>query len=130
VIQMKRKFSPSWKSSKQPRKQRKYRYNAPLHIKGKFVNAHLSAELRKKCGKRSIRLRTGDKIKVMSGGFKGQVSKVERISLKDQRVYITKIENVKKDGTKRLVAVHPSNLMIIELALDDKIRQAKMEKKE
>ena len=34
---MKRKYSSSWKSSKQPRKQRKYRQNAPLHIKQKLV---------------------------------------------------------------------------------------------
>ena len=45
---MKKKFSESWKSSKQVRKQRKYRYNAPLHIKQKFVNVHLAKELRKK----------------------------------------------------------------------------------
>ena len=33
---MKSIFSKSWVSSKQPRKQRKYRYNAPDHIKKKF----------------------------------------------------------------------------------------------
>src|SRR3989338_176397 len=45
---MKNKFSTKWKESKQPRKQRKYRANAPLHLRKKFVNVNLSKELRKK----------------------------------------------------------------------------------
>jgi len=34
---MKKIFSTHWKASKQPRKQRKYRAKAPLHIKRKFL---------------------------------------------------------------------------------------------
>ena len=49
---MKKDFSKSWKSSRQPRKQRKYVFNAPLHIRHKLVSANLSKELRKKYGKR------------------------------------------------------------------------------
>ena len=50
---MKTKFSSSWIKSKQPRKQRKYRRYAPLHIKQRFVSAHLSKELHKKYNKRN-----------------------------------------------------------------------------
>ena len=46
-----------WKSSKQPRKQRKYIANAPLHIKIKLTGVNLAKELRKKYQKRSIPLR-------------------------------------------------------------------------
>ena len=35
---MKKEFSKNWKASKQPRKQRKYRANAPLHLKRKMIN--------------------------------------------------------------------------------------------
>ena len=45
---MKKTFSQSWKASKKPRKQRKYTIKAPLHIKGKFLHANLSKDLRKK----------------------------------------------------------------------------------
>ena len=31
--------------SKQPRKQRKFLYNAPLHVRRKIMSAHLSKEL-------------------------------------------------------------------------------------
>jgi len=56
---MKKKFSNSWKASKQVRKQRKFRYNAPLHIKHKFLSAHLSKELMKKYGTRNIPVKKG-----------------------------------------------------------------------
>ena len=126
---MKSAFSPSWKSSKQPRKQRKYLYNMPHHIASKTMAAHLSPELREKYNKRSIRVRVGDKVKVMRGSFKGEESKVERVDSQRRRVYLTKVERIKKDGTKILVPFDPSNLMITELNLDDKKRMKQLPKK-
>ena len=61
---MKTKYSPMWKSSSQTRKQRKYRFNAPLHARHKMLAAHLSKELRKEMGFRSIPLRKGDEVAV------------------------------------------------------------------
>jgi len=126
---MKKKFSVSWKSSKKTRKQRKYRSSAPLHLKGKFLNATLSKDLRKKYGKRSIRVRKGDKVKIMRGQFKKKEGIVERVDTKKEKVYITKMEIEKKDGSKVLKPIVPSNLMILELNLDDKKRRAKLERK-
>jgi large subunit ribosomal protein L24 len=124
---MKKKFSVSWKCSKQPRKQRKYRYNAPLHIKQKFIRATLSKELRKKYGKRNFSLKKGDKVKVMTGQFKKHEGKVERINLKKSKVYVEGVEIVKKDGTKTTYPFDPSNLMITELNLDDRMRRKMLE---
>ena len=73
---MKKEFSTSWIGSKQPRKQRKYRHNAPLHIKSKMMGSHLSKELRKKYGTRSVRIRKGDEVKIMIGKFKGKTGKI------------------------------------------------------
>jgi large subunit ribosomal protein L24 len=115
-------FSKNWKSSKQPRKQRKYRYNAPLHIKNKFMSVHLSKELRAKHHKRNITVRKEDTVKVLRGQFKGKTGKVERVDLKKTKLYITGIEVSKKDGTKSFFPFEPSNLMIIELNLEDKKR--------
>ena len=119
---MKTKFSSSWIKSKQQRKQRKYRHNAPLHIKQKFVGAHLSKELRKKYGKRSMNVRKGDGVKIMRGQFKNKTGKVEEVNLKKTLTYVSGIEFVKKDGTKARYPIHPSNLMITELNMDDKMR--------
>ncbi|MFT4297573.1 MAG: 50S ribosomal protein L24 [Candidatus Woesearchaeota archaeon] len=123
---MKQSFSKSWLESKQPRKQRKYRYNAPLHILGDFVNVNLSKELRKKYSSRSVRVKKGDKIKVLRGQHKGKSGKVERVSLKYSRVYVAGVELIKKDGTKNLIPLEPSNLQIIEVDTSDKLRFKKI----
>jgi large subunit ribosomal protein L24 len=115
-------FSRSWKSSKKPGKQRKYRYNAPLHITGRFLKCHLNKQLRERYKTRSKRVRTGDKIKVMRGQFKGKEGKVEKVDVKKTKVYVTKIEWQKKDGSKSLYPLDPSNLMILELDTTDKKR--------
>jgi len=124
IIIMKKKFSRSWIKSKQPRKQRKYSYNAPLHIKGKLMSAHLSKDLMKKYNRRSIRLRKGDKVIVSRGQFKKKTGIIERVYLKKTKVYISGVEIIKKDGTKVFYPVHPSNLVITEMNLDDKKRMA------
>ncbi|OIO62228.1 50S ribosomal protein L24 [Candidatus Woesearchaeota archaeon CG_4_10_14_0_2_um_filter_33_10] len=121
---MKKKFSREWIRSKQPRKQRKYNYNAPLHIKGKFMAAHLSKDLMKKYNRRSIRVRKGDKVILLRGQFKKKKGNVERVDLKKSKVYISGVEMIKKDGTKVFYPIHPSNLVVTELNLDDKKRIA------
>ena len=120
---MKQKFSIHWKSSKQPRKQRKYAANAPLHLRKKFVSANLSKDLRKKQGKRNIPLRKGDIVKIMRGKFKGKQGKITEIKVKTQKIFIEGIQIKKKDGSKTNVPIKPSNLQIIELNLDDRKRK-------
>lgn len=70
---------PRVKSS-QPRKQRKFRYNAPLHLAANFLNTHLSKELRAKLKKRAVRVRKGDTVKIMKGKFRGLAGKVTGVS--------------------------------------------------
>ena len=122
----KNKFSTAWTGSVNPGKQRLYRYNAPLHIKQKFMHTHLSKELRQKYGVRNLQLRTGDKVKILRGQFAKKEGKVERVNLKRERVIVTGIDNIKKDGTKIPFPLHPSNLMIIDLNLEDKKRKSKL----
>jgi large subunit ribosomal protein L24 len=126
---MKKQFSKHWKASKQPRKQRKYRAKAPLHIKIKFLSANLDKELRKKYTKRSFPLRKGDTVKILRGSFKKKTGKIENVELKRSRVSIEGIQRTKKDGTKVEVFFHPSNLQIKTLNLDDKERMKSIERK-
>jgi len=126
---MKKKFSTKWKASKQKRKQRKYRANAPLHLRRKFMSANLSKELRKKYGRRSFPLRKGDMVKVMRGKFKGKTGKVSEVDLKKLIVSIEGIQRQKKDGTKMNVYFNPSNLQIQELNLEDRKREIALKRK-
>jgi large subunit ribosomal protein L24 len=126
---MKKKWSKSWRSSKQPRKQRKYVANAPLHIKRKFLSARLSKELIKKYNRKNIPIRKGDRVKVMRGQFKKHTGKVSRTNLRRTKIYVEGVENIRKDGTKAFYPLHPSNLMILELDLEDKKRLKSLERK-
>ncbi len=127
---MKQAFLKTWKSSTQPRKQRKYRHNAPLHIKGKFLSVNLSKEIRKKYNRRSARVKKGDKVKIMRGQFSGKTNKVDRVDMKKCKVYVTGIETIKKDGSKTAYPLEPSNLQIIDLNMDDKRREESLKKSE
>lgn len=122
-IKMKQKFSKSWKSSKQPRKQVKYRANAPLNIKRKFLSVHLSKELREKYLIRNIVARKDDKVKIMTGQFKGKTGKIIKVLTKRTKLFVENIQNIKNDGSKTYYALEPSNLMITELNLTDKRRK-------
>jgi len=126
---MKKKFSKKWKASRQKRKQIKYRVNAPLHLRKKFISANLSKELRKKYEKRSFPLRKGDVVKVMRGKFKGKTGKVSEVDLKRLGVSIEGIQRQKRDGTKVNVYFNPSNLQIQELMLEDKKREKALKRK-
>lgn len=119
---MRNKFNTKWKASKQPRKQRKYKANAPLHIKRKMLGANLSKTLRKKYGKRSIPVRKGDVVKVARGKFKKKQGKVLRVKTRDCKFYIEGIQVKKLDGSKVDVAIKPSNVQIIELNIEDRKR--------
>ena len=119
---MKQKFSTAWKASKQPRKQRKYAANAPIHLKKKLMSSNLSKELRKKYDRRSLTIRKGDTIKIMRGKFKKKKGKVLMVDLKAQRVEAEGIQIKKQDGSKINFPLKASNLQIIELNLEDKKR--------
>lgn len=125
---MKSKFSTSWLSSIQPRKQRKYFYNAPLHKKHKFLSAQLSKSLREKYGKRNLPLRKGDEVLVMRGSFRKKKAKIISSDLKASRIILEGIQRSKKDGTKVNVYFHPSSLQIQSLNIEDKKRLASLNK--
>ena len=115
--------------SKQPRKQRKLIYKAPLHIRHKLMAVKLSEELREQYKRRSLPVKKGDTVKVMRGDFKDHEGKVEKMDLKNYRVMIEGMSVQKPDGNKVYHAVHPSNLMIVELDMEDDERNEIIERK-
>jgi len=121
---MKKKFSTSWKASSQPRKQRKYKANAPLHLKKKLVSVNLSKPLRKEQGKRNIQIKKGDKVKIMRGKYKGKTGKIMEVNLKYSKVYIENIQVTKMDNSKANVPLRSSNLQIIK---ENKNKEVKKE---
>ncbi len=126
---MRNAYSTTWKSSVQPRKQRKYRHNAPYHVLQHFLSVNLSKDLRKQHGTRSLPCRVGDSVKIMRGSHKGKTGAIERVDRKNNQVYITGVDAIKKDGTKTLVPQTPSKLQLQTLEGKDKRRVPPKESK-
>ena len=118
-----------WKSSSQTRKQRKYRFNAPLHARHKMLAAHLSKELRKEMGFRSIPLRKGDEVAVMTGEYKKMKGTITRVDMKVLKVYVNSVKRKKVSGQEIEVPVDPSNLKITKLIMDDSKRKKTTQRK-
>ncbi|WP_292485676.1 50S ribosomal protein L24 [Methanohalobium sp.] len=116
-------------SSKQPRKQIKSRYNAPLHKKQNFMAAPLSKELREKYGTRSVSVIVGDTVKVLRGDHATTTGKVENVSLKDGVIYIEGVTVPKADGTEMARPLDPSNVMITSLNMEDENRKTVISKR-
>lgn len=121
-------FYSGLRASAQPRKQRLFRYRAPLHLRGKFLHATLSEELRKKLKKRSLRVRKGDRVRITRGDFKGLEGEVLSVDTKKGRIRVQGASIRKADGTEVPMPIHASNVMIIKLA-EDKRRLKRVSKK-
>ncbi|OYT42228.1 MAG: 50S ribosomal protein L24 [Candidatus Aenigmarchaeota archaeon ex4484_224] len=126
---MKKKKIKKQPKSKKPRKQRKFRYNAPLHIRRKFMSAPLSKELREKYKRRSFPIKKGDEVEVLRGEFKGKKGKVVKVDLKKGKIYIDGITRKKSTGEMVRVPIDPSKVRIISLNLSDKKRVEALERK-
>lgn len=116
--------------SRQPRKQRKARYNAPLHARQKLAHAHIAKETRKKLGirKRAAAVRSGDKVKIMRGKFRGHLGKVSSVNLTSLKIYVEGVVARKAKGAEVPAAIEPSNVMIMELDMSDKRRKELLER--
>jgi len=114
-------------TSKQPRKQRKARNNAPLHVRQKFLHASLEKKLADKYKRRRVQIRKGDTVKVLRGDSRNREGKVAKVNLKDVSIEIDGVTVHKADGSEVARPVHPSNVMITRLELKDKLRTSKLE---
>ena len=106
-------------SSKSPRKQRRQVRNAPMHERKKYLKCRLDEFLQEEYGLRSLVIKKGDLVRIMRGQFRDTESKVTGVSYKKGVVYLDNTTITKADGKEAAVPIHPSNLMLVKLELDD-----------
>src|SRR5574338_698292 len=102
-------------------------YMAPQHVVTKQLGSTLSKELRQKYHQRSVRVIEGDNVKVLRGEFKGIEGKVTNVSTERRGIAIEGIKREKLKGGNVDIYIHPSNVIITALNLEDKWRQNKLE---
>jgi len=122
-----KQWSKSWKNSRKPSKQRKYRRNAPLHQRHKLLKAKLSDKWQDKLSFSSLPLREGDQVKVMRGDHRGERGEVAKVDYDDLTVELEDLKREKVDGSDVKIALQPSNLVITRPNLDDELRAKRVE---
>jgi len=104
-------------------------YRAPYAVRSKQLSGSLSKELRKKYGKRSIRLALDDSVRIIRGEYKGIDGKITKISIAKGGIAIEGIKKEKLKGEKIDVYIPSSNILITSLNTDDHWRKSKLEGK-
>ena len=115
--------------SSKPRKQRKFLFEMPLHLKRNALAGHLSKELRKKSGRRNVSLRKGDTVKVMRGKHKKKEAKITGVDYVQGTIFLEKLTRKKSDGTEIQVGIKASNCLVVDLDSSDSRRFGKKGKK-
>lgn len=99
-----------------------------MHLRGRFLHARLSEELRKKTGLKTLRVRKGDRVRIMRGDFKGLEGEVLHVDTKRYRIAVQGASIRKANGTEVPLKIHPSKVMIVKLAEDKKRLKRKTKK--
>ena len=95
----------------------------------KNVRAPLSKELREKFGTSTVRVRKGDTIRVVRGDYKNVEGKVDRVDPRNGFIYVENVTGEKVDGSKYLVPLKSSKIIVQNLNLDDKLRRNSIERR-
>lgn len=110
-------------SSKSPRKQKRRIYKSPLHSHKNMLKCRLDEFLREEYAMRSLVPKKGDLVRIMRGQFRETEGKIVRVDYRNVRIYIDSATTTKADGKEAQIPIHPSNLMLVELELDDDRRE-------
>lgn len=124
------------------RKARKAYFTAPSSVRRKLMSSHLSKELKDKHGVRAMPIRKGDEVIVVRGQNKSHTGKVIAVYRKRFCIHIERYTKEKSNGQTVPVPIHPSNVFITKLKMNDdrknllerkaagKVGKGKYEKKE
>jgi large subunit ribosomal protein L24 len=106
--------------SKQPKKQRKALFTYKNHQRSNLLSTRVADFVRDEYGIRTLPLRVGDGVKVVTGEFKNFEGEVMEI-MNNQRAKIKEATFDKTDGTQFHPAIHISNLVITKFAKEKKM---------
>jgi len=117
------------KGIRKPSTARRRRYNAPNHIKRKFLSAPLSPSLRAEYGTRSMPVIVDDTVRITKGDRKLSEGRVLRVNTSESKVYIEGVTRTRQDGSTVQIPIRAANVLITRLNLDDQWRRDILERK-
>lgn len=117
------------KGIKKPSTARRHRYNAPNHLKRKYLSAPLSPSLRAEHGTRSMPVVVDDTVSITKGDRTLSEGRVLRVNTAESRVYIEGVTRTRQDGSTVQIPIRAENVMITRLNLNDQWRRDILERK-
>lgn len=112
-----------------PGKNRKRQFNAPHHIRRRYVAAPLSPALRAQHGVRSMPVRRDDTVVITKGDRKMTEGRVTRVDVARGLLLIEGVTRQRMDGSTVQIPVRAENTMIMRLHLDDRWRRKVLERR-
>ncbi|MHA1577193.1 MAG: 50S ribosomal protein L24 [Candidatus Thorarchaeota archaeon] len=111
-------------SSKSPGKQRRKIYKSPLHSHKNMLKCRLDEFLREEFAMRSIVPKKGDLVRIMRGQFRDTEGKILGVDYGTIRLIVDSATTTKADGKEVQLPIHPSNVLIVKLEMDDERKKA------
>jgi len=93
-----------------------------------MLKCRLDEFLREEYSMRSLVPKKGDLVRIMRGQFRDTEGKIVHIDYSKIRIMVDSATTTKSDGKEVQIPMHPSNLMLVKLELDDD-RKAILERK-
>jgi large subunit ribosomal protein L24 len=100
--------------------------HVPKHQRDRMMGAALADALRDQYKKKTLRVVKGDSVRVLRGEYKGVEGKIEKVNTEQGTLHIEGVQRNKIRGGQVKVPIHASNVMIINLNLNDKYRSNKV----
>jgi len=112
-----------------PSNSRRRRYQAPNHIRRKFISAPLSPSLRAEHGTRSMPVVVDDTVSITKGDRRLSEGRVLRVDTKKSKIYIEGVTRTRMDGSTVQIPIRSENVMITRLNLNDQWRRSILERR-
>lgn len=109
--------------STQPRRQRRALFDADTFERRRRMSVPLSRELRTRYGRRSLPVRKGDTVRILSGSYKGREERVARIDRRDYSMTLDNVTGKTADAKMKPLPIRPSHLVLTRLNLADPWRR-------
>jgi large subunit ribosomal protein L24 len=112
-------------TSRQPRRQRKAMYDADHQERRRRMAVPLSRELRTRYGRRSLPVRKGDTVRVLSGSYStvGEERRVAKVNRRDYRLTLDNVTTKTADAKLKPLPIRASHLVLTKLNLSDPWRR-------
>ena len=100
--------------------------HVPKHVRDAMICSSLADNLREQYTRKSVRVKKGDNVRVMRGEYSGIEGKIEKVNTQRGTLAIEGVQREKVRGGNVKVQIHASNVQIIGLNLEDKLRENRL----